>query len=76
MKGGFDIGVPEAGIEPEKGHVPSAPVNPRIGLKFAITSGIIAVLTGLVIAGRGTYLTGPQARLAEAIARRNGAGRF
>lgn len=30
--------------EPEAGHAPSAPENPRIGLKFAVTTGIAAVL--------------------------------
>ena len=30
--------------EPEAGHMPGAPVNPRIGVKFAITTGITAVL--------------------------------
>lgn len=30
--------------EPEVGHAPSAPENPRIGLKFAVTTGIAAVL--------------------------------
>lgn len=28
----------------ESGHMPGAPENPRIGLKFAITSAIAAVL--------------------------------
>ena len=28
----------------ESGHMPGAPENPRIGLKFAVTSGITAVI--------------------------------
>ena len=28
----------------ESGHMPGAPENPRIGLKFAVTTGITAVL--------------------------------
>jgi len=30
--------------ETEQGHMPGAPENPRIGLKFAVTSGITAVI--------------------------------
>ena len=30
--------------EVEPGHMPGAPDNPQIGLKFAVTSGIAAVL--------------------------------
>lgn len=30
--------------EPEPGHATSAPVNPRIGLKILITTGIAAVV--------------------------------
>jgi predicted secreted protein len=30
--------------ETEPGHMPGAPENPRIGLKFAVTSGIAAVI--------------------------------
>jgi predicted secreted protein len=30
--------------EPEEGHMPGAPDNPRIGVKFAITTGVTAVL--------------------------------
>jgi predicted secreted protein len=29
---------------PEPGHVPSAPANPRIWLKFAVTTGVPAIL--------------------------------
>lgn len=29
---------------PEEGHVASAPVRPRLGLKFLITSGITAII--------------------------------
>lgn len=29
---------------PEPGHMPGAPDNPRIGLKFVVTTGISAVL--------------------------------
>lgn len=28
----------------ESGHMPGAPENPRIGLKFAVTTGITAVI--------------------------------
>lgn len=34
--------------EPEEGHMPGAPENPRIGLKFAVTTGITAVLWGIL----------------------------
>ena len=34
--------------EPEEGHMPGAPDNPRIGLKFAITTGIAAVLWAIL----------------------------
>ena len=34
--------------EPEPGHVPSAPVKPRLLLKFAITTGIASVLFVIV----------------------------
>jgi predicted secreted protein len=37
----------EAAIEPEPGHATSAPLNPRLGLKFAITTAISAVLWGV-----------------------------
>ncbi len=30
--------------EPEPGHMPGAPENPRIGLKFLVTTAIAAVL--------------------------------
>lgn len=30
--------------QPEEGHMPGAPDNPRIGLKFAVTTGITALL--------------------------------
>ncbi len=30
--------------ETESGHMPGAPANPRIGLKFAVTSAIAAVI--------------------------------
>lgn len=34
--------------EPEPGHEPGAPVNPRMWLKVAITTAIASVLFGLV----------------------------
>lgn len=34
--------------EPEEGHMFGAPDNPRIGLKFAVTTGIAAVLWGIL----------------------------
>jgi predicted secreted protein len=30
--------------ETEEGHMPGAPDNPRIGMKFVVTTGITAVL--------------------------------
>ena len=30
--------------EQEQGHMPGAPENPRIGLKFLVTTGIAAVI--------------------------------
>lgn len=30
--------------EPEAGHMPGAPENPRIALKFLVTTGIAAVI--------------------------------
>ena len=38
----------EAGETVEAGHAPSAPVNPRLGAKFAVTTLIAAVLFGFV----------------------------
>ena len=37
------FGVRQPG-ETEEGHMPGAPDNPRIGLRFAVTTGITAVL--------------------------------
>jgi predicted secreted protein len=37
----FGVRQPE---ETEEGHMPGAPENPRIGLKFAATSGIAAAV--------------------------------
>jgi len=37
----FGVRQPE---ETEAGHMPGAPENPHIGLKFAVTSGITAVI--------------------------------
>mgnify|MGYP006426830323 CR=1 FL=1 len=34
--------------EPESGHAPSAPANPRLGRKFMITTLISSVLLGLL----------------------------
>lgn len=36
--------------EPEAGHAESAPANPRVGLKFLITTGISLVLFGILYA--------------------------
>jgi len=33
---------------PEEGHMPGAPDNPRIGLRFAVTTAITAVLWTIV----------------------------
>jgi predicted secreted protein len=33
---------------PEPGHAPSAPINPRIGVKLAATSLVSAVIWGIV----------------------------
>lgn len=33
---------------PEEGHMPGAPDNPRIGMKFAVTTGITAVLWAIL----------------------------
>jgi len=33
---------------PEEGHMPGAPDNPRIGFKFAVTTGITAVLWAIL----------------------------
>ena len=40
----FGVRAPD---EPEPGHAPSAPENPRLGIKAAITTAIAALLTGL-----------------------------
>ena len=40
----FGVTTPE---EPEPGHAPSAPENPRLAIKAAITTAIAASLTGL-----------------------------
>ena len=40
----FGVRAPD---EPEPGHAPSAPENPRLALKAAITTVIAASLTGL-----------------------------
>ena len=32
----------------EKGHMPGAPDNPRIGLKFVVTTGITAILWAIL----------------------------
>ena len=37
----FGVRQPE---ETESGHMPGAPENPRIGLKFLVTTGIAAVI--------------------------------
>jgi predicted secreted protein len=37
----------EAGQSSEPGHMPSAPSNPRIGLKFLITTGLAIVGSGI-----------------------------
>ncbi len=36
-------------IKPEKGHADSAPTNPRIGIKIAITSVISIILTVIIV---------------------------
>jgi predicted secreted protein len=41
----FGVRQPEAA---EEGHMPGAPDNPRIGLKFAITTGITAILWAIL----------------------------
>lgn len=42
------------GVQPPKtpghGHAPSAPAKPRLGLKFLVTTGISAVIFGVVYA--------------------------
>ncbi len=43
----FGVTVPD---KPEPGHAPSAPENPRIALKAAITTVIAVTLTGLAVA--------------------------
>ena len=37
----WGVRIPE---NPEKGHAPSAPVNPRMGLKVLVTTAIASVL--------------------------------
>ena len=37
----FGVRTPDV---PEKGHAPSAPINPRIGMKALVTTAIAAVL--------------------------------
>ena len=37
----FGVRTPDA---PEEGHAPSAPINPRIGMKALVTTAIAAVL--------------------------------
>ena len=37
----------ESNLKVEPGHATSAPMRPRIGLKFLITSGIAAILFGV-----------------------------
>jgi len=44
----FGVRQPE---EPEEGHMPGAPDNPRIALRFAVTTGIAAVLWGILYVG-------------------------
>ena len=39
---------PEA--NPERGHAPSAPANPRLGMKFLITTGIAAIIWAVIFA--------------------------
>ena len=34
----------DVGDRPEQGHASSAPINPRIGLKFLITTAVSAVI--------------------------------
>jgi predicted secreted protein len=34
----------ESGVEVEPGHADAAPVNPRLGVKFAVTSALAGVI--------------------------------
>jgi len=53
----FGVRTPdEAGIAPEPGHAASAPLNPRIALKFAITTAISVVLWGVYYYVHGSGL--------------------
>lgn len=36
--------------DPEPGHDAGAPANARIGLKFAVATGITVVITGAIVA--------------------------
>jgi predicted secreted protein len=44
----FGVRTPEeSNTEPGPGHAPSAPIRPRIGLKFALTTAVTVVLWGV-----------------------------
>jgi predicted secreted protein len=44
----FGVRTPEeANMKLEPGHAPSAPISPRIGLKFALTTAVTVVLWGV-----------------------------